>query len=86
MTRGGRVCPLGSWVYGPPAETSGSIVEPGTNLISWLFLDPETPIERMTNYEDDDDSDGDVGLLQGRGDDHVRGRRRVQDSKVTRKL
>ncbi len=24
VTRGGRVCHPGSWVYGPPAETSGS--------------------------------------------------------------
>ena len=55
-------------------------------MISWLFLDPETPIERMTNDEDDDEEDGDVGLLHASGDDHLWGERRVQDSKVTRKL
>ncbi len=36
----------------------------------------------MTNDEDDDEEDGDVGLLHASGDDHTCGRRRVQDSKA----
>ncbi len=32
--------------------------------------------------DEDDDSDVDVGLLHGHGDDHVYGGRRVQDSKA----
>ena len=40
----------------------------------------------MTYDEDDDEEVGNVGLLHASGDNHVWGQRRVQDSKVIRKL